>query len=498
MINSNLKFRRQYLITHAKYKSFSHWQNESFGSFQIYAHPDIELTIAKIGKDDLKLALIGYMLDPSHPDWSNVEILNAMQDSVNSIDDISKYLYSISGRFVLVVNSSVDTFIFHDPCGLRTAYYAKHKGKIHVASQPLLFKDIIPLKKGDKFNIYQKSEYKKNNKEHWIPSGYSLYDDIYHLVPNHYLQFSTFKQERYWPKKKLQNVQLNDAVHDVSELLKKLMEAANHRFDLALPLTAGWDSRILLSASKDIMSTLFLYTLQYRDLQLDSKDIRIPKEILDSLDYKHHIIDCRKEPNLEFTDIYEKNVSMAHNEDWGKIAYGMFETYPSERVCIKGNAVEIGRLSSLSLPKIQSVDEIIDYRVPGWKTVPFIKNQLSSWYIDAGVVATECEIDLHSLFYWEHRMGSWQAQSQIEWDIVQEVFTPFNHRALLEITLGVSPKFRSAPKYVLYQKIAETLWSEVMDYPINPPENIRERLLKILSYFGLKEVIKKIYKKIFH
>ncbi len=341
------------------------------------------------------------------------------------------------------------------------------------------------------------SEYKKNTVEHWIPSGFSIYDNIYHLVPNHYLQFSTFRQERYWPKKKLKKMELDDAVDKASKLLQKLMVAANNRFKLALPLTAGWDSRVILSASKNIAPNLFFYTLQYRDLQLKSNDIRIPKELLYLLGYKHNIIDCRQENNSEFSDIYKKNVSMSH-EDWEKIAYGMLDSYPSDRICVKGNAAEIGRLSGLSSRSIESVDDIIDYIVPGWDTVPYIRKQLSPWYIKTHTVASEYEIDLHNLFYWEHRMGSWQAQSQLEWDIVQEAFTPFNHRGLLELTLGVSSKYRSAPKYILYQKIAKKLWPEVMKYPINPPENMKERLTKILFYFGLKETARKIYKKFFH
>ena len=197
----NLKFRRQYLLTHVICKSLQHWEYKPFGFFIIYTHPDIDLNIVETNKNDLKLALIGYMLDPNHPDKSNIEILNDMSSSVNSLDDISEYLYNITGRFGLLVNSPTDTFIFHDPCGLRAVFYAKHEGKVYIGSQPLILESVIPLKKGEIFYSYQKSTYKKNNIEHWIPSGHSLYDNIYHLVPNHYLQCSTFEQKRYWPKK---------------------------------------------------------------------------------------------------------------------------------------------------------------------------------------------------------------------------------------------------------------------------------------------------------
>ncbi len=169
-------------------------------------------------------------------------------------------------------------------------------------------------------------------------------------------------------------------------------------------------------------------------------------------------------------------------DDWGQMAYAMFETLPADRVCVKGNCSEVAKCFYYKYgthPPITSPDQIIAF-VNGWHTVPFIREQVSTWYDQASTVVAETNIDILDLFYWEHRMGSWQAQGQLEWDIVQEAFTPTNHRGLLELMLSTPAKLRCAPDYALYRMLLKTLWPEVLRQPVNPV-TARQRLTKLLK-----------------
>lgn len=494
MTYENLLFRRQFLLTPNKCASLNLWQHKSFGIYQLYAHPDIELNVIEAGNKNIKVALLGFMINPNHPEWSNIPILNDIINTIDSIEDVSKYLHSIAGRFVLIISTSEDTFLFHDPCGLRTAYYTEYENQIYVGSQPLIFEYVMPVKGNDRFMTYEQSAYKKNNIEHWIPSGCSLYENIHQLMPNHYLRFSSFNQVRYWPSRQLQKRQLDDVVPEACELLVNLMNAGHNRFKLALPLTAGWDSRTLLSACKNIAHDLFFYTNQRIYLSLECGDIKTPKRLLQLLGYYHHLIDCTKTPNDEFLDLYKRNTSMPH-EDSASHVYGMYGVYPSDRVRVKGNCSEIARcyfyMSGKHQP-ISSVKQIIEL-VKGWCTLPFVNDQLADWFSKANPIAIDSGVDILDLFYWEHRMGSWQAQGQLEYDIVQETYTPFNHRGLLELMLGVSPAFRSAPNYVLYRKMCKLLWPEVLTLPINPPDTKKEIIEKLLLRWGLYDIARQIY-----
>jgi len=184
-------------------------------------------------------------------------------------------------------------------------------------------------------------------------------------------------------------------------------------------------------------------------------------------------------------------------DDWGSIAYGMVGTYPQDRMAVKGNCSEIARCYydryGTHRP-VTSPDEIVAL-VDGWHTIPFIRNQIVTWYDHTIELAAETNMDILDLFYWEHRMGSWQAQSQLEWDIVQEAYCPFNHRGLLEMMLGVSAEYRRAPKYNLYKMMLNVLWPEVTRQPMNPA-TAKERLADILNQLGVYEIARRAYRHV--
>ncbi len=498
---NNLKFRRQFLLSPQKCEDLKDWQSQVYGKYHLYVHPDCELTVAD--SPSMHLALAGYIIDPADTNKLNQDILQDIAQS-NTISDVYKKLYNYGGRFVLIVKQSEEYYIFHDACGLRSVFYTKYANEIYVASQPLLFKFFMPLNEGGKYHSYYNSEFIKSDKEHFLPSGISLYDDVYHLVPNHYLKFSTLSQVRFWPDKEYASSQFDDSLKQATSLLTKLLKAADHRFKLALPLTAGLDSRSVMSACKHIAENLFFYTLQYRELTPDSNDIRIPHEVLAKVGYHHHIIDCRKPIPEDFSDIYVQNTDIPHLYDWGSITHGMMEEYPSERVAIKGSCAEIGRCAYYKTGKHKNISSVevlfstvIDYRFK-WKDIPFIKKQVSDWFSKIEDSKANMGYDLLDLFYWEHRIGSWQSQSQLEFDIIQEEFTPFNNRALLDIILAVDPRYRSKPDYIFYRSVIQNLWKEILSVPINPKvrkEKIKEKVKDVLKQTGLFWSVKRVMKK---
>jgi len=490
-------FRRQFLITPSPCEPLNHWPNEPFGDYRIYAHPDVELQVVNLDSGQGTLALIGYAIDPDHPRRSNREVFADIARCADSVQDVRRSLYSMGGRFVLIYRNAADTFVFHDPCGLRSVYYARHAGATHVGSQPLILAQVMPLATGATFDAYHSSRYAKTL-EHWLPCGLSLYENVHQLMPNHYLRLSTCDQKRYWPDRPIRQRQLDDIVPIASERIEGLMRAAANRFKLAVTMTAGMDTRMLLAATRTAVADKYFYTLQYRNLRSDSKDIRVSKRLLTSLGYEHHVLNCRTTMDERFADLYRRNASMAHANDWGHIAFGMLGAYPPDRVSVKGSCSEVARCAmykSGKHPPVRSVEDLLDYK-PYWNQFSFVRKHLADWTADALGVAAQTGVDLLDLFYWEHRMGGWQAQSQLEWDVVQEVFTPFNHRGLLELLLGVRPALRCSPNYLLFKRMCRHLWPQVLQVPVNPVETIKGRVKAALLRMGLDSTVKRAHRTI--
>lgn len=276
------------------------------------------------------------------------------------------------------------------------------------------------------------------------------------------------------------------------------MKAANAKFSLALPLTAGFDSRLILSSCKEIKDDIQIYTLQYRELTKKSPDLAIPKIISSELDLNYELLDCRKEVDKEFIDIYKENNTVSHVQDWGNIASGMHKIFDTNRVVVRGNCVEIGRGKSnngLGNETIK-VEAMLNWEYH-WDELDFVVERIDEWYNEVKLPEVNKGYNLMDLFYWEHRMGKWQAQNQLEWGIVQEMFTPFNNREIIDLMLGVPHRDRTKPEYLLFRKVICRLWPELLNYPINPKplsRRVFNSIKKITIELGFYDILRKILK----
>jgi hypothetical protein len=209
----------------------------------------------------------------------------------------------------------------------------------------------------------------------------------------------------------------------------------------------------------------------------ESPDIRIPSRLLSRLGLKHHIIECTSTMEVEFREIYMRNVTLAH-DFWGNIIQGLYREYPQDKIAVEGSCSEIARCpyyENGEYPRNEiSAEMLAD--LTNMAHTSLIIASFDTWLGEARIVENDYGIKILDLFYWEQRAGNWNAMAQQELDIVQESFSPFNCRELLTILLTVDMRLRQGPKYRLYRNIIYQLWPEVMKEPINPvPTRVRLR-----------------------
>lgn len=487
-----LKFRRQFLLSPKKTEKLLDWKYQTVGGHHLYTHPDLETYNAK--GNEKNALLLGHVLDPKMAERTTEDILNTIAEQKDE-EGIAKELYGLVGRFILMIVYTDHLVFFNDACGLKSFYYTTYKDQLYIASQPLLLGEVTTdiIHQGDRYRSFFESEYLKKSKESWYPSGTSLYEGVTSLAPNHYLTTKTLEQIRYWPT---ENHQINDfetSLEKFATLLQKTLIAGSKKYNLALGVTGGFDSRIILSATKPVKEKILYYTLQYRHLNKDNSDIWIPLSLKNKLGINHQIMDCRMTINEEFKHIYLQNSDMAHLDDWGFIAYGISKNLPEGSMAIKGSCSETGRCyfyKSGKHPVLTSSEDILNYN-PSWKGIPFIEKRIADWYTEVKDPKVNKGYKILDLFHWEVSTGSWQTQNQLEWDIVHDTFTPFNNRELLDIMLRIDPKYRSKPdNYILYQRTMEKLWPEVLSEPINPPSG-KELLKSKFKAFMVKLGVEK-------
>lgn len=470
---THLKYRRQFIAAFKQLESFSHWQHVVLQEipFHIYAHPDVALSRVISNADgNFQVIVIGFVIDPKNPSRGTNEIIEQLTNSnLRTIESVSLAISNLAGRFVLFVYFGKRLYVFHDPCGQRSVHYAEHNGNLYIASQPTIFSELFDLQVKECSSIIRNSDYVKNAIEYWFPSNLSLYDNIHRLIPNHYLDVSIARQKRYWPTKEIPKLNLDDTSAEAADILRMTVTSAHSRFKLALGLSAGGDSRVVLAASRDIINDIFIYSAIKPQMKKQAQDVKLPHSMLKELGIEHHILDWSDTSvDEDFIKIYNSNSDILHAH-WCNMSYAAFTTFPQDRICVQGACSEIYRCLYWPHDQIQAAKHLIGLVQYAWEGLPLIENCIDEWLKDAKVVCTNTNIDILDLFFWEHLAGSWLAQSLTRSDISLERFFPFNYRPLLEKMLEVPCEYRIGKANLLYQQMIENLWPELLKWPINPP-----------------------------
>ncbi len=500
--NNPLRYRRQFVLAEEELSGLPGWQKIHFGGkYIIHAHPDLDNYRYVDDQAAFELVLLGYMLDPDHIEDSNQQIVDRMGKNANGdFDQLLAETYRKGGRWLLFYRKADNCRVFADPAGLRSLFYvAEPDCAFMAASQPNLITDYQPfdISEAAQKGFLDTSAY-TDQIEYMLPSGFSLYGEIRHLIPNRYLDLCSRQQVRFFPVAEKPRFSFEDGVSTITEVFQNLMLAAAKRFPLALAITAGYDSRLMISATRGIEDVKY-YTLQYYNLHENSTDIVVPHKVLEQVGREHEVFDCTQAMPPAFAEIYHANVHYAHAA-WGNIAYGLSQHFPADRVAVKGNCGEIGRryYYKFDYPGYTGVELLT--KLLHYEDTPFGQQALIEWYDELNPLVEKNGYELLDFLYWEFRQGSWQAMSQLEWDLVQEVFVPFNCRAVLHTMLGMDAVYRDAITSKVQRAVILNLWPEMLNIPTNPPslteriKNLKKRILSHSLYRSLRDGVKRVLK----
>lgn len=474
-----LLFRRQFVLTTDPALLLADGPRLRIGSdCHLSAHPDLEVT--HVGDDEASLTLLGFALDPERPQDGNAEILRRIAESTDRHSAATRAAGKLGGRWVLVVHHAGRTVVLHDACAQRQVFFtaSDYEGPFMCASEPAVMAeklglvmnpeavDFIRSRKVDDFEIY------------WMPGDTTLYSEITALLPNHQLSLHDRKASRYWPQARPPEVDQESALHQSIGMLGGIMESAARRFPLSIPMTAGWDSRLVLALNQSRASTLHTFTICYPGDTAKSRDIAVPQRLLGRLGVHHHLVPYPETVDAAFKELVRRNNASA-NAAYSADIQALHDRFPQDHVCVTGDVAEIVKryFHGKRLKPVTVTAEVLA-ELSRFGAHPFALKAFSHWLEDA----VRQPLDVLDLFTWEQMAGRWQGKVRSEFDIVQESFAPLNCRALLELMLGVDHRMRRAPRFEFFRLLIGRLWPGTLMEPINPPEKSFPR--RVLS--GIK------------
>jgi hypothetical protein len=494
----NLVFRRQYVLLENSVDGLDGWKEEilqnKVNSWHLYYHPDLKVIRNK--NNLFELVLIGYILDPARTNFTDEDILNDLLKN-NSFDQLVKDTDKYNGRFVLLCMDEGNLKILNDATGFREVYYTFHQNSFACGSTPNILAKTLGIeftKDKDILEFYNSDELKQ--KDHvWI--GYkTIFENILHLPPNHYLNVKTRQYIRFWPNEPLQTISIEKCAEECAGILKGTLESAAQRYELHMGITAGWDTRLLLAASRSVREKIFYYINKVSTLNDSSPDLQISKKLGELFDLDLNIIDIKPDVDPEFKDIFYSNNSLAHD----KLLAIFYDAYARKW----DNTYTISGTMGNGLARIY-------FRIPGghkltgrniaalagYSKNKYVVDSLKEWISNVSSTIDKFNINIMDLYQLEQDNTNWASLTASEQDIVREEIRPFNNRNLIRLfwSLDSGHRFQNFPE--IYVRIINILWMDVLLIPCNPSK--RSWLFAILRTMGFEQKIYYLKKKLeFH
>jgi len=363
--------------------------------------------------------------------------------------------------------------VLGDACHLRQIYFSNVDDSFVLTSSPKLFLDTFKLdivssrekQESIRTPIYIKKESKWYGEE-------SVDDRLSKLLPNHYLDVN--KKEKVRIPFYSQDFSDEEQILEYAKMiLSNTFLALSKRYKLIQPVTAGWDSRILLAASREVKDKIDYYVF---DMSSGTDpDAWIPANLSKKLNINVDII----VPNTLREDFLSKfNKEHLYSRVLSKTTHIQhhFDRNYENVININGNCTEIARCYYGYTNHKTSFDMLLSFAGYG-NEIPYFTEQLKKWYLRAKPYAEENKIPLLDLFYWEQRIGNWHSVWTSEQDIAMEEVSPFNNRSLLTALIKVNPRHRISPNFSFFKKLTKHLWEEVLSEPINPNVNYIRKLI---------------------
>lgn len=433
------------------------------------AHPDLPICQAEHGSKSV--VLLGYILNSDEPSWSNRDIMQHVVDHCSSLCDVFEMTSRCGGRYAMIVQMGDRLAIFHDTGGLRQIFYHRDpSGLCWIASEPTLIAKRLGLVIDDGIQMdLNLSELFAGSPDFWFPGQVTLYPTIRRLLPNHFFDLREQQAIRYWPRNRIPQIQFSEAVDQISSLLEGLMSGASRRSKLALGLSCGLDSRVLLAASRSVASHIQYFTQMTSAMSEADPDILIPCQLSERLGLRHRLLRLPDQLPASLDDLLKREL-MAAKPSKVINAYSIAKDLldgSTDTMVVYGNLAEIAKRDRFRYPQVPKllisgafITECV--RMTG-STIAF--RELNTW-LDAVRPLTPLNVNILDLAHWEQRVGSWAAMTFSEYDVAFETFCPYNCRQYIEYMWGVPFKHRTMPDYRLHHAIARKLWPETLDFPV--------------------------------
>ena len=468
---------KQFLLTKTVVENpfFDRWNTFSFGEYQLITHPNLGVSLVEDQVD--QLIILGNIYDYRSPELSNQKVAESLF-SFKGFPPILKEYSETSGENVLLFNKNGSLFLANDACAQMEVFYTSDF--TIMGSQPKLMERVVKIRK--RTDPIAKAHFdtdlfrrKKTN-----IGIETQYEGVDHLIGNHYIDLQEKRQKRFYPNQKLDIISTKESAEKTRGILTGYLKSIANRSKVALPVTAGIDSRVILTCALDAnIKNLEFFTIKFPWMDEDHNDIVISKRIAGKLNLKLDIYDISKKESPDVPE-FDESLSL-HNKRFDLSTMYVLKQFGDRNVTVVDGSI-IGVTKNF-FGKLLNITGKNLARISGYPNSEFAKKQFNRWLKESKKLFKRNRYHTLDMFFWEDRASNWMLTVKTKFLMVSNYYSIFNSRKLFETMLMTERKYRDAQDHKIFNHILANTENDLTDIPINP--SIKKKIMLLGKKLGL-------------
>lgn len=303
------------------------------------------------------------------------------------------------------------------------------------------------------------------HKDSFFPFGLTPFHGISRLLPNHYLDLDTWETCRHWAPPSPEHTPAQDLqiIEQINSRLRRVIEIVTSDGSSWMSLTAGYDSRALLSCSLGNLENIVFFTWSLPDSTARA-DIQVARKIARRMALRHTVFPYYPARTTDREDWLHLTGGCV-GETRGRDISSMILDMPKRQYFIAGHASEVGRCFYWKPDDTQKLrldpDALLTRMwLPKHQT---LREAAETWISQAPDIDG---LSLLDLVYIEQRLGCWLGPLYDIEPVGRVRITPFAQRAVFELMMQLTPSFKRAQWMV--KELISANHPDLLKFPVNP------------------------------
>jgi hypothetical protein len=317
----------------------------------------------------------------------------------------------------------------------------------------------------------------------WYPPPRSRFEGISRLLPTQVLALAPEAREAVSPRPPLMVVgeprAYESALDELQRILVTSLDNLPQRDEQVwLPLTGGFDSRLILATAKHVGLPLSTFTMRYR--WMPSGDRVLPPLLAAELGYEHRFVPpvASSRRRLKLFDAHAAKHCVGIDRRY--FARGQWSAFRAPAVILRGGVFEVGRCFYHRKFPQPATGDLVGSIVARFRFREFHADSaahlagIAEWAEWVG--RTPCRgLDWRDRLYLEQRLGGWASSIEQALDLTAyERIYMANSHLYISTVLSLPEETRLASRHHI--DLIRRMAPELLRYPFNPPDDALVRL----------------------